>query len=100
MFFHSFIPGWAKYYDFSDSDLSTAIKLTEDFWNVGKSQVQWKSMAGLFADAVYGGKIESIDDTKIMETYVGQYFTDEILSHKWKPFGVSVNLPSSAQYQV
>lgn len=95
-----FFLGWSKYYDFSDTDLSTAIKLTEDFWTTSKTQVQWKSITGLCLDAVYGGKIDIINDVKIMETYLNQYLSDEILSHKWKPFGLPINLPNSAQFQV
>lgn len=69
-------------------------------WNTQTPQIQWRFISGLCSDAVYGGRIENIDDMKIVESYVKQYFKDEVLSHRWKPFNFNVNLPTTAQFQV
>ncbi|KAJ8984389.1 hypothetical protein NQ317_003537, partial [Molorchus minor] len=51
-------------------------------------------------DAVYGGRIENIDDMKIVESYTKQYFIDEVLSHRWRPFGIHSSLPTTSKFQV
>ncbi|XP_056634261.1 cytoplasmic dynein 2 heavy chain 1 [Diorhabda sublineata] len=95
-----YIPqGWSKYYDFSDTDLSTTVKLVEDLWNSQGPQIQWKFISGLTADAVYGGRIENIDDMKIVYSYTKQYFVDNVISHRWKPFGLDVTVPNVPQFE-
>ncbi|XP_074038391.1 dynein cytoplasmic heavy chain beethoven [Leptinotarsa decemlineata] len=95
-----YIPqGWSKYYDFSDTDLSTSVKLIEDLWHNQGAQIQWNFVRGLTSDAVYGGRIENLDDMEIVRSYAEQYFADEVLSHRWKPFGLEVTLPSAAQFE-
>lgn len=91
--------GWSKYYDFSDTDFSTSVKLVEDLWHNQTPQIQWKFISGLCSDAVYGGRIENVDDLKIVESYTKQYFTDEVLSHRWRPFGLKVNLPTAVKFE-
>ncbi|ERL83968.1 hypothetical protein D910_08202 [Dendroctonus ponderosae] len=93
-----YIPqGWSKYYEFNHTDMQTGLNLTEDLWNVDTTRVQWQFITGLLSEAVYGGRIENVDDTNILETYLAMYFKDEILSHKWRPYGLNVNLPNSGQ---
>ncbi|CAH0554582.1 unnamed protein product [Brassicogethes aeneus] len=93
-----YIPqGWSKYYDFSDTDLSTCIKLVEDIWQSPSPKIQWTFISGLCGETVYGGRIEKNDDMKILQVYVKQYFVDEVLSHQWKLFG-KTNIPNSASY--
>ncbi|CAH1986240.1 unnamed protein product [Acanthoscelides obtectus] len=95
-----YIPqGWSKPYDFSDTDLSTSIKLIEELWNNQSMQIQWNFISGLFSYAVYGGKIENIDDMDILEAYTRQYFSDEILSHRWKLFDYDITLPNMAKFE-
>ncbi|KAG5876642.1 hypothetical protein JTB14_012987 [Gonioctena quinquepunctata] len=95
-----YIPqGWSKYYDFSDMDLSTCVKLVEDLWHNQTPQIQWRFIRGLTSDAVYGGRIENTDDMKIVHSYAELYFADEILSHKWKPFGLDLSLPNTVQFE-
>ncbi|CAG9863949.1 unnamed protein product [Phyllotreta striolata] len=94
-----YIPqGWSKFYDFSDADLSTSVKLVEDIWLNQGVQIQWRFIYGLIADAVYGGRIENLDDMNIVYSYCKQYFVDDVVSHRWKPFGLNCSLPSSAQF--
>lgn len=96
----TYIPqGWSKWYEFSDTDLVTCVKLVEDLWQNQTPQVQWKFIYGLCCDAVYGGRIENIDDMDILKTYLRQYLSDEVLSHRWTPLGTKITLPSSSKFQ-
>ncbi|VEN39261.1 unnamed protein product [Callosobruchus maculatus] len=95
-----YIPqGWSKPYDFSETDLFTSIRLIEELWNNQSIQTQWNFISGLFSYAVYGGKIENLDDMSILDSYTRQYFSDEILSHRWKLFDLDINLPSVAKFE-
>ncbi|XP_015834463.1 cytoplasmic dynein 2 heavy chain 1 [Tribolium castaneum] len=96
----TYIPqGWSRWYEFSDTDLVTCVKLVEDLWQNQSPQVQWKFIYGLCCDAVYGGRIENIDDLGILKTYLRQYLVDEVLSHRWSPLGTKITLPSSSKFQ-
>ncbi|GJQ81468.1 btv [Trypoxylus dichotomus] len=95
----TYIPqGWSKWYDFSDVDLTAAVKLTTPALSSNNSQVPWKFLKGLCADAVYGGRVENIQDFSILESYLNEYFTDEVLSHRWKPFDLSNSIRLSTKY--
>lgn len=97
----TFIPqGWSKWYDFSDTDFSTCVKLVVDDLVTNSAQVPWKLIHGLCSDAVYRGRIENLQDGEILETYLREYLTDASLSHRWSPFRAKMSLPGSGKYQV
>lgn len=97
----NYIPqGWSKWYDFSDVDLIAAVKLTTPALAATNAQVPWKLLKGLCADAVYGGRIENIQDFSILESYLNQFFLDDVLSHRWKPFTLNNSIPLSTKYDV
>ncbi|KAI4463438.1 dynein heavy chain family protein [Holotrichia oblita] len=76
----NYIPqGWSKWYDFSDVDLIAAVKLTTPALIASNAQVPWKLIKGLCADAVYGGRIENIQDFSILESYLNEFFLDDVL---------------------
>ncbi|KAL3266572.1 hypothetical protein HHI36_010736 [Cryptolaemus montrouzieri] len=96
----TYIPqGWSKWYEFADIDFSTCVRLLEDTWQSNSARVQWKLIRGLCSSAVYGGRIENIDDLEILESYLRQYCNDEVLSHRWKPFNTGSSLPNSSSFQ-
>jgi len=76
------------------------LNLTEDLWNVDTTRVQWEFIIGLLNEAVYAGRIECIEDLSILEAYLNMYFTDEVLSHKWRLHGINVALPNGSQITV
>lgn len=80
--------------------MQTGLNLTDDLWNVETTRIQWQFITGLLNEAVYGGRIENIDDISILEAYLKIYFRDEVLSHKWRPYGLSVNIPNTGQNRV
>lgn len=92
--------GWSKWYEFSDVDFSTCVKLLEDIWQTNSIQVPWNIIKGICGSAVYGGRIENIDDFSVLESYLQQYCNDEVLSHRWRPFGTKNSLPSSSDFNV
>ena len=92
--------GWTKWYEFSMTDLQTCLTLTEDIWKKDVTRVQWQFIKGLINEAVYWGRIEKIDDLPVLEAYSEVYFRDDILSSKWKPFGLDIRLPNTGLIQV
>lgn len=92
--------GWLKLYEFSDSDFSTALRLAEGIWQTNNSQILWKFLIGLCFEAIYGGRIDNSNDLVVLNSYLQQYFNDESLSHRWKPFKLNVSPPTSANYNV
>ena len=60
----------------------------------------WKYLIGLYSGAVYGGRIECIEDMQIMNTYLNQFFNDGILNVRWKPFGIPNNIPLTSKLEV
>jgi dynein heavy chain 1 len=75
--------GWSKAYDFNDSDLSSAY-MTIDTWlgsvsrgraNINPAIVPWDAIRSLIKQSVYGGRIDSDFDQKILESFVDSYFT-------------------------
>lgn len=95
-----FCIGWLKWYEFSDVDFTSAVKLAEDLWTKPNVQIQWKFLIGLLYNAIYGGRIDNTVDLKVLKAYLDMYFVDEVLSHRWKPLNLHNSLPTSANYQV
>jgi dynein heavy chain 1, cytosolic len=75
--------GWSKIYDFNDSDMEAAFN-TIDQWlnivakgraNVDPATIPWEAIKSLVKQAVYGGRIDSDFDQKIMDAFVDNLFT-------------------------
>lgn len=95
-----YVLGWLKWYEFSDVDLSSVIRLAEEIWQTPSTQVPWQFIISLCLEAIYGGRIENMQDLAILNTYLHQYLNDGVLSHRWKPLGLVNALPTSAKFQV
>ncbi|XP_076274081.1 dynein cytoplasmic heavy chain beethoven isoform X2 [Rhynchophorus ferrugineus] len=96
----NYIPqGWYKFYEFNQTDIQTSLSLTEPFWKNDIAKVPWTYLRGLLNGAVYGGRVEVADDTRVLESYLKTYFRDDVLSHRWKPLGLNLSLPSTSQIQ-
>jgi dynein heavy chain 1 len=93
--------GWSKSYDFNDSDMSSAFT-TIDTWlhsvakgrtNVDPAQIPWDAIRTLIKQSVYGGRIDSDFDQRILDAFVDGLFSPAA-------YNVDFNLvpnPSSAQ---
>lgn len=75
--------GWSKIYDFNDSDMSSAFS-TIDTWlasvskgraNIDPISIPWDALRTLIKQTVYGGRIDSDFDQKILDSFVDALFT-------------------------
>ena len=74
--------GWSKAYDFNDSDMAAAFT-TIDTWlhsvakgraNVDPAQIPWDAIRILIKQSVYGGRIDSDFDQRILDAFVDGLF--------------------------
>ncbi|KAI0072370.1 dynein heavy chain [Panus rudis PR-1116 ss-1] len=75
--------GWSKVYDFNDSD-SAAAQHTIDTWlntaakgraNIDPASIPWDAVRTLIKQSVYGGRVDSDFDQKILDAFVDELFT-------------------------
>lgn len=75
--------GWSKRYDFNDSDMSAAFG-TIDIWlssvakgraNIDPAAIPWDAVKTLIKQSVYGGRVDSDFDQKVLDTFVDSLFT-------------------------
>lgn len=75
--------GWSKGYEFNDSDFDTAV-LTIDTWlghmakgkaNVDPAQIPWAALKTLIKEAVYGGRVDSDYDQRVIDAFVDKTFS-------------------------
>ncbi|KAI0047641.1 dynein heavy chain protein 1 [Auriscalpium vulgare] len=74
--------GWSKTYDFNDSDMASAFT-TIDTWlhsvakgraNVDPAQIPWDAIRTLIKQSVYGGRVDSDFDQRILDAFVDSLF--------------------------
>ncbi|KAI5737300.1 hypothetical protein M8J76_012015 [Diaphorina citri] len=93
----TYIPqGWAKFYEFNDSDLNAALnimnaRLSQD----GMGGVKWDYIHGLLGNAIYGGRIDNAQDMKVLSSYLQFYFSSNVAKTASTPLAPGVVLPSS-----
>ncbi|KAH9922687.1 dynein heavy chain [Amylocystis lapponica] len=75
--------GWSKVYDFNDSDMASAFT-TIDTWlnsvakgraNIDPAIIPWDAVRTLIKQSVYGGRVDSDFDQKILDAFVDGLFT-------------------------
>ena len=75
--------GWSKVYDFNDSDMASAFG-TIDAWlntvakgraNIDPAAIPWDALRTLIKQSVYGGRIDSDFDQRILDAFVDGLFT-------------------------
>jgi len=75
--------GWSKVYDFNDSDMSSAFG-TIDAWlnsvskgraNIDPATIPWDALRTLIKQSVYGGRVDSDFDQRILDSFVDSLFT-------------------------
>ncbi|KAK3801155.1 hypothetical protein RRG08_006872 [Elysia crispata] len=76
-----YIPqGWTKFYEFSTSDIRAGADIIDRLCKGGQDPVQWKFVHGLFEFAIYGGRVDNPFDTRVMVSYLQQFFNSSIIS--------------------
>jgi dynein heavy chain 1 len=75
--------GWSKTYDFNDSDMASAFGMI-DTWlnasakgraNIDPASIPWDALRTLVKQSVYGGRVDSDFDQKILDAFVDNLFT-------------------------
>ncbi|KAJ8521794.1 hypothetical protein ONZ45_g1564 [Pleurotus djamor] len=75
--------GWSKIYDFNDSDMSSAFGMI-DTWlnsvskgraNINPTTIPWDAIRSLIKQSVYGGRVDSEFDQRIIDAFVDGLFT-------------------------
>lgn len=75
--------GWAKKYEFNESDLRVACD-TLDTWidatamgrtNLPPEKVPWDALVTLLSQSIYGGKIDNDFDQRLLASFLGKLFT-------------------------
>lgn len=75
--------GWAKKYEFNESDLRVACD-TLDTWidatamgrtNLPPEKVPWDAIVTLLSQSIYGGKIDNDFDQRLLASFLGKLFT-------------------------
>ncbi|KAL0950615.1 hypothetical protein HGRIS_007406 [Hohenbuehelia grisea] len=75
--------GWSKTYDFNDSDMSAAFGMI-DTWlnsvakgraNINPATIPWDAVRTLIKQSVYGGRVDSDFDQRILDSFVDGLFT-------------------------
>jgi len=79
----TYVPqGWTKFYEFSNADLRSGSDIIDEIVadNATPESVPWETLLGLFKTAIYGGRIDSKHDLKILDTYLNRYFNKNQVS--------------------
>lgn len=75
--------GWAKYYEFNESDLRVACD-TLDTWidatamgrsNLPPEKIPWEALVTLLSQSIYGGKIDNLFDQRLLHSFLSKLFT-------------------------
>ncbi|WVR09001.1 hypothetical protein IAU60_006061 [Kwoniella sp. DSM 27419] len=84
--------GWSKSYEFNDSDFDAALN-TIDSWlvalakgraNVDPAQIPWTALRTLIKQAVYGGRVDSDYDQRVVDAFVDRIFTAQAYDPDFK----------------
>lgn len=75
--------GWTKTIEFNDADLAAAFA-TVDTWmtiaakgraNIDPASIPWKAIRSLVRENIYGGKIDTVFDQVMLDSFVDRLFT-------------------------
>ncbi|KAJ2708294.1 dynein heavy chain, partial [Coemansia spiralis] len=74
--------GWSHRYEFSDADFTCALA-TVDAWvtraaqgraNIAPERIPWDAIRTLLVESVYGGRIDSAFDQRVLAAFVARWF--------------------------
>ncbi|XP_041980502.1 dynein heavy chain, cytoplasmic isoform X3 [Aricia agestis] len=99
--------GWAKYYEFNESDLRVACD-TLDTWidatamgrtNLPPEKVPWEALVTLLSQSIYGGKIDNVFDQRLLHSFLCKLFTPKSFEADF-PLVVNVDGASGNQRHI
>ncbi|PLW56951.1 hypothetical protein PCANC_02857 [Puccinia coronata f. sp. avenae] len=90
--------GWSKIYEFNDSDLEAAMSMIDSWMtatakgkaNIDPAHLPWAALRVLLKQAVYGGRVDSDWDQKLLDSFVDTLFNPsafEVGYHLVNPIG-------------
>ncbi|KIR72005.1 dynein heavy chain 1, cytosolic [Cryptococcus deuterogattii CA1014] len=94
--------GWSKGYEFNDSDFDAALN-TINSWitafakgkaNVDPAHIPWIAIRTLIKQAVYGGRVDSDYDQRVVDAFVDRIFTPRAYDPDFKLVEVANGQPS------
>ena len=97
----SYVPqGWTKFYEFSNADLRSGADVIDATAKQVRSSddIPWLTLLGLFKDAIYGGRIDSEHDIKVLEVYLRRFFSANIGAGRGR-LSRTAKLPDSNQHR-
>lgn len=68
----------------------------------GRGNVSWEFIHGLLELAIYGGRVDNPFDSRVLMSYLKQFFNSEVISEQnrgSKKLG-PMSMPTSTQYRV
>jgi len=96
----TYIPqGWAKFYEFSQSDLMSAcetvsllVKLCEGKQRgPGDVGIDWTTLIGVLEQAIYGSRVDNEFDSRLVKEYMALFFkTDNLNPGRMKSGGLDI----------
>lgn len=95
----NFIPqGWSKYYEFGEADLKAAMDvLTWLDKTMSSGRCDWTILQRLLENVAFGGRISNARDIKVLQRYLEEFGSAEVLSNRWSPLNTKVVVPTSSQ---
>jgi dynein heavy chain 1 len=98
--------GWSNPYEFNDSDLEMALSIIDKWFrmyskgrrNLSPEKIPWEAFQCLLTENIYGGKIHSEDDSKILKTLVAKYISPKIFDSQFVMAG-SLKTPTGLTIQ-
>eukprot|EP00327_Prymnesium_parvum_P015469 CAMPEP_0113281722 /NCGR_PEP_ID=MMETSP0008_2-20120614/28451_1 /TAXON_ID=97485 /ORGANISM="Prymnesium parvum" /LENGTH=3313 /DNA_ID=CAMNT_0000132155 /DNA_START=19 /DNA_END=9960 /DNA_ORIENTATION=- /assembly_acc=CAM_ASM_000153 len=98
----TYIPqGWTKFYEFSPADLRSAADICDSAVGSTQGHPDWVTIHGLLGSAIYGGRVDNVQDERLLNTYLQQYFSSSMVSPNARgarQLAPGVSLPSSSQH--
>jgi dynein heavy chain 2 len=89
-----FIPqGWTKFYEFSDADLAAASSIIERS-TASSSSPCWAFILALLDHAIYGSRLDSCTDGRMLRTFIRTFFDKKILQGAAPIPGTATPLPA------
>jgi dynein heavy chain 2 len=90
----SYIPqGWTKFYEFSQADIRSAADVV-----VAQSKddkVDWPTIHGVLENAIYGGRMESDFDVRVLKKYFDRLLSQQILGNTGEQIKQGTRIPST-----
>jgi dynein heavy chain 2 len=97
-----YIPqGWTKFYEFSSADMRMATSIVTRVCAEASRRggaINWQDVHGLLSFTIYGGRIDSVFDFRVLTSYLEQYFNSNIMGGKVR-FGEGISLPTSVHIE-